>query len=193
MNMIYDKSISTGPGSVLPPHWERAVNQLDYAYQPIINGYTGEVFGYEALLRNWEAAGYSGIHDVFDSAFREKALYTLDLALRKKAIWKLGNLEGAEQKCLFYNLDNRVLEMPDYSPGNTLELLHETGITKSHFYFELSERHEISSYEETVHILEQYKGQNFRIAIDDYGSGYSGMQLLYHCEPDIIKIDRFFI
>lgn len=178
---------------LLPPRWEGVIGQLEYAYQPIVNGYTGEVFGYEALLRNWESCGFSGIFDVFDSAFRERVLYTLDLALRRKAIQKIRSLEGMEHRSLFYNLDNRVLEMPDYSPGNTLELLNETKINKSQFYFELSERHEFASYEDTIHILEQYKGQNFRIAIDDYGSGYSGMQLLYHSEPDIIKIDRFFI
>jgi diguanylate cyclase (GGDEF)-like protein len=191
--MIKERTGMTNDFPLLPSRWEEAVSRLDYAYQPIVNGYTGEVFGYEALLRNWERCGFSGIFDVFDSAFRERILYTLDLALRRKAIRKISPLEGIEQRSLFYNLDNRVLEMPDYSPGNTLELLSETGINKSHFYFELSERHEFASYEETIQILEQYKGQNFRIAIDDYGSGYSGMQLLYHSEPDVIKIDRFFI
>jgi diguanylate cyclase (GGDEF)-like protein len=42
-------------------------------------------------------------------------------------------------------------------------------------------------------ILENYKKQHFRIAIDDFGVGYSGLKLLYHSEPDMLKLDRFFI
>jgi EAL domain-containing protein (putative c-di-GMP-specific phosphodiesterase class I) len=173
--------------------WKDICKTLDYALQPIVNSYTGDVFGYEALLRNWKECGFNSIFDVFDQSFQERTLYTLDLELRKKAIEKFRTIQGAETKALFYNLDNRILEMPDYSSGNTQELLSTLGIAKSNFYFELSERHEINHYSETIQILNQYKSQNFRIAIDDYGSGYSGLQLLYHSEPDIIKIDRFFI
>jgi GGDEF domain-containing protein len=42
-------------------------------------------------------------------------------------------------------------------------------------------------------ILGQYRREGFSIALDDYGCGYSGLQLLYQSEPDFIKIDRFFI
>lgn len=174
-------------------YWTDKCRDLEYAFQPIVNSYTGEVFGYEALLRNWENCGFSSIFDLFDRAFQDKALYTLDLELRKKAIVKMSVLPEMKNKALFYNLDNRVLDMPDYSPGNTLELIHTHGMKKSNFYFELSERHEFNGTEENIHILNQYKKQDLRIAIDDYGSGYSGLQLLYHSDPDVIKIDRFFI
>jgi len=174
-------------------YWIEKCRNLDYAFQPIVNSYTGEVFGYEALLRNWEECGFTSIFELFDRAFHDKALYTLDLELRKKAIQKISSFGEMKHKALFYNLDNRVLEMPDYSPGNTLELLSTHGMTKSNFYFELSERNELNGSEENIHILNLYKKQDLKIAIDDYGSGYSGLQLLYHSDPDVIKIDRFFI
>ena len=174
-------------------YWTEKCKDLEYAFQPIVNSYTGEVFGYEALLRNWENCGFSSIFDLFDQAFHDKALYTLDLELRKKAIIKLSSLPHMKNRALFYNLDNRVLDMPDYGPGNTLDLLQTYGIKKSGFYFELSERHEFNGTAENIHILNQYKKQDLKIAIDDYGSGYSGLQLLYHSDPDVIKIDRFFI
>jgi diguanylate cyclase (GGDEF)-like protein len=174
-------------------YWIEKCQMIDYALQPIVNSYTGEVFGYEALLRNWKECGFKSIFDFFDRAFQDKALYTVDLELRKKAVEKMMTIEGINKKALFYNLDNRVLEMPDYSSGNTLELLTAQGFNKSNFYFELSERHEFKSDLKIIQILNQYKNQDFKIAIDDYGSGYSGLQLLYHSEPDVIKIDRFFI
>jgi len=174
-------------------YWTQRCRNLEYAFQPIVNSYTGEVFGYEALLRNWEKCGFTSIFDLFDQAFRDKALYTLDLELRKKALCKMKSAPEMRNKALFYNLDNRVLDMPDYIPGNTLELLQSCGIKKSNFYFELSERHEFNGTVENIQILNQYKNQDLKIAIDDYGSGYSGLQLLYHSDPDVIKIDRFFI
>lgn len=42
-------------------------------------------------------------------------------------------------------------------------------------------------------ILTRYRSQGFKVAIDDYGSGFAQLRALYECEPDIIKIDRFFI
>jgi len=42
-------------------------------------------------------------------------------------------------------------------------------------------------------ILEAYHNQGFKIAVDDCGTGFAGLQLLYYTEPDYIKIDRFFI
>ena len=94
---------------------------------------------------------------------------------------------------LFYNIDNRVLEMPDYNHGNTEKFLKENNLFPPNFCIELSEQHEFSSYNHTHQILRDYKEQNYRIAIDDFGTGYSGLTLLYHCEPDYIKIDRFFL
>ncbi len=174
-------------------NWKDRAARLDYAFQPIVNSFTGDVFGYEALLRNYRHCGFESIFSLLDEAFSDKALYALDLELRRKAISKFQSTRGMENKCLFYNLDNRVLEMPDYHPGNTDELLRELGIKKSSLFFEISERHEFNPYSNASEILKDYKDQNFRIAIDDYGSGYSGLQLLYHSNPDIVKIDRFFI
>ena len=187
-NNIFKMEIQT-----MTEKWKRKSEVLDYAFQPIVNSTTGEVFGYEALLRNWEKCGYKSIFALFDDAFSDQIIYALDLELRRKAIVKFKSIRGMQNRTLFYNLDNRVLEMPDYLPGNTNELLREMGIQKSNLFFEISERHEFNSYTGANRVLKEYKRQNFRIAIDDYGSGYSGLQLLYHSNPDVLKIDRFFI
>ncbi len=173
--------------------WKKRAAILDYAFQPIVNSFTGDVFGYEALLRNHDQCGFHSVFSLLDEAFADKVLYALDLELRRKAISKFQSIPGMENKSLFYNLDNRVLEMPDYSPGNTDEILKEMGIQKCSLYFEISERHELVPCSNATEILKEYKNQNFRIAIDDYGCGYSGLQLLYHSNPDVVKIDRFFI
>lgn len=177
----------------LPKKWVKKLKILDIAFQPILNIHTGSLYGAEALLRNYKEAGYETIFELFDDVYRDNLLYSFDLKLRKKAIKKFTQIEGFKDIKLFYNLDNRVLEMPDFAPGNTAKMLRHYGVDKNSVCFEISERHEISDVRSMGDILSHYKDENFCIAVDDFGVGYSGYKLLYESKPDIIKIDRFFL
>jgi len=173
--------------------WSDIVEKLDYAFQPIVNIHNGNCLGYEVLLRNYQKAGFKEINDIFDEAYNELVLFSLEIALREKAIKKFSNIGGHQKLKMFFNIDNRIITMPDYLPGATAQILKEVGLFLSSVCFEISERHQFENYNHAKNILYAYKKQLYRIAIDDFGSGYSGLQLLYHAEPDFIKIDRFFI
>ncbi|HEY9203912.1 MAG TPA: GGDEF domain-containing protein [Sulfurimonas sp.] len=177
----------------LPKKWIRNLKTLDVAFQPIVNIHTGKIFAVEALLRNYQEVGFESIFELFDEVYDDNLLYSFDLKLRKKALKKLTDVEDYENIKLFYNLDNRLLEMPNFKHGNTGKLLKKYGIGKSNICFEISERHEISNNSRMQEVLEHYKSEDFCIAIDDFGVGYSGYKLLYESRPDIIKIDRFFL
>lgn len=177
----------------LPKKWVKNLKILDIAFQPILNFHTGALYGVEALLRNYKEAGYDTIYELFDDVYKDNLLYSFDLKLRKKAIKKFTLIEGFEDIKLFYNLDNRVLEMPDFAFGNTTKLLKHYGMDKNSVCFEISERQKISDIRSMQEILSHYKEENFCIAVDDFGVGYSGYKLLYESKPDIIKIDRFFL
>jgi EAL domain-containing protein (putative c-di-GMP-specific phosphodiesterase class I)/GGDEF domain-containing protein len=173
--------------------WKEAVDVMGYVFQPIVNIHTGVCIGHEALLRNFKNAGFATIQEVFDIAYKEQILFKLDLLLREKAVEKFSTIENYQKIKLFFNLDNRVLLMPDYSPGNTSEILKRYNLYPDMICFEISERHEFNCFPDARTILNMYKRQTYKIALDDFGTGYSGLQLLYHSEPDFIKIDRFFI
>jgi len=145
------------------------------------------------LLRGFEKSGFSSIHHLLDTAYTDKVLYALDLSLRKKAITGFIDIGLIHSTKLFYNIDNRVLQMPDYSPGNTQKILAQTGLNPGAIYFKLSEKYELSCCKETIDILNQYRKQNYHLVLDDFGTGYSGLKSIYDSHPDIIKIDRFFI
>jgi EAL domain-containing protein (putative c-di-GMP-specific phosphodiesterase class I) len=167
---------------------------LDFAFQAIVDIETQEIYAVEALLRNVDKLGYSSIHQFFDTAYSHGLLYAVDLILREKAIKKFTQLENYRTIKLFYNLDNRLLEMKDYASGNTEAILKEFNLDKSTLCFEISERHEvIKERNEILHLLEHYKKEGFCLAIDDFGVGFSGFKLLYEFTPDVIKIDRFFL
>lgn len=177
----------------LSEFWHAVIEALTFAFQPIVNIHTGAVYGFEALLRGAANAGFSSIHGLFDAAFENGVLYSFDFQMREKALTLFRSIPERAGAKLFYNLDNRITEMPDYSPGNTLRLLDRFSLDPSTIVFEVSERYEFTDYDAARRVLNQYKQQEFRIAVDDFGAGYSGLQLFYFAQPDIIKIDRFFV
>lgn len=172
--------------------WAAAAATMDFAFQPIVGARTGVCLGCEALLRGFEHLGCDHPWQVFDAAYEDRALYALDLVLRERALMKFMRIPGHSQMTLFFNLDGRLLRMPDYSPGNTVDLVQRLGVRPAALCFEFSERHDVDG-DRMQEVLTAYRSQGFRIALDDYGSGYSGLQLLYFGEPNYLKIDRFFV
>ncbi len=74
---------------VLPEKWQKRIDIIEHAFQPIVNPLSGgALFAVECLLRNYDQAGFNDIFEVFDSAYDDGLLLSVDLELRKKAIKK---------------------------------------------------------------------------------------------------------
>jgi diguanylate cyclase (GGDEF)-like protein len=177
---------------MLPNRWEKALKELDFAFQPIVGITTGKTVAVEALLRNTKEAGFLSIFNCFDEAFADGVLYQFDLKLRLKALEKFDSLQ-IDNIQLFYNLDNRLLYMPDYKTGNTQKILEKLNLSKKTLCFEMSEKGTLKDPNSITNMVNMYKQEGYDIAIDDFGTGISGLKLLYYSEPNFIKIDRFFI
>ncbi len=173
--------------------WAEIVATLDLAFQPIVNIHTGTCYGYEALLRNTEAAGFASIAEFFDSCHALGVLADMELTLREKALAKFVRLDHWRQSKLFMNMDNRALDDDGQLAARTRALLERFGIDECQVAFEVSERHGFAQPGQAAGMLAHYKRAGFRLAIDDFGTGFSGLQLLYFAEPDVLKIDRFFV
>lgn len=179
-------------GPVMGSHWDVVMADLDYAFQPICNLHTGTCYGYEALVRGWERH-FGSVHEMLDRAFVERQVFQLDLELRAAAIRKFALLPNHRSAKLFLNVDNRVIEMADYHTGETTRLLERFGLSAHTVCFEISERHRIASSGNALATVATYRDQHFQVALDDYGTGFSGLQMLYETRPDFVKVDRFFI
>ena len=178
---------------MLNKKWDKIIAKLDFAFQPIVNVKSGKLYALEALLRNYnEAGGFYSIFNLFDEAYHDGVLYQLDLKLRELAIKKFATIK-LDNIQLFYNIDNRLTYMPDLTYGNTTALLEKYGFDKRVLCFELSERGTIQDPRSVTNLVNRYKKEGFDIAVDDFGTGISGLQLLYYAEANFIKLDRFFI
>ncbi|MGA2142470.1 MAG: GGDEF domain-containing protein [Brevinematales bacterium] len=173
--------------------WMIITSSLDFAFQPIVNTYTGKVFGVEALLRGHLKNGFESISSVFDQALADDYLVGLDMILLDKAADKFSTLKTQEHIKLFYNIDNRVVQLDGFDREHARTIMKKYSLDPNQLCFEISERHTFDSFEKTKDLLSGIKENFFKIAIDDFGTGFSGFEFLYHFEPDYIKIDRFFI
>ncbi len=165
----------------------RDLNQLGIeftmAFQPIVNFHEKSIFGYEALVRgpNQEGADYilSQVTDSnrykFDQAIRVKAL---DLAQKL-------NLEGM----LSINFLPNAVYRPETCIRATLEAAAELNFPTNRIMFEVTEGEKVIDHDHLKKIFIEYKKQNFTTAIDDFGAGYAGLNLLADWQPDVIKLD----
>jgi diguanylate cyclase (GGDEF)-like protein len=176
----------------LSPVWEEALDKLRFAFQPIVQTSDGRAYGYEALLRGWKEAGFQSIGSVFDAAYLDAVLPRLEIRLRAKALADFAAWAPAGAK-LFYNVDNRIFRPEDDAMEATLAIIASLGLAPSRMALEISERHEVDGDPGFERVVSFCRGQGFRIAIDDFGSGYAGLKLLHMSEPDIVKIDRHFV
>ena len=165
---------------------------IDYAFQPIVNVHTGAAYGYEALMRGYEEAGFASIRALLDYAHDEGISVALDQQLYEKAIAKFSRFGPTNNARLFLNLDNRLLSTPDYRPGAIGAVLRRYGLPPSMLCIEISEVDAVIDPEK-VRQMFQFPLGNAQVAIDDFGIGHSGLHLLCTSHPDLIKVDRFFV
>ncbi len=156
--------------------------EFTMAFQPIVDMQARAIFGYEALARgpNNESA-YSVLSQV-----NESNRYAFDQSCRVKAIdlaSKL-NLPGM----LSINFLPGAVYSPKACIRATLEACAEVGFPVERLMFEVTENEEVKD-DHLKNIFAEYKRQGFMTAFDDFGAGYSNLNLLADFQPDLIKLD----
>ncbi|WP_052296074.1 GGDEF domain-containing protein [Thermodesulfobium narugense] len=159
-------------------------------FQPIFSLSNATVVGYEALTRGPENSIYYNPEKLFESAKSENLLWELELSTRLSAIEKFCNFKT--DKILFLNVDPDIIKDKKFTKGATKHLF-ENIINTSNIVFEITEKTAIKDYIEFKEIIQNYKTQGYKIAIDDVGSGYSGLTTISEVRPNYIKIDMFLI
>jgi EAL domain-containing protein (putative c-di-GMP-specific phosphodiesterase class I) len=157
--------------------------RLKVAFQPIVDVARREVFAYEALIRgaNGESAG-----QVLASALPDQ-LYTLDQTCRVLAIATAQRLGMGTYLSINF-LPNAVYE-PATCIRLTLAAAHKVGFPPERLIFELTEAEPIKNPAHALRIVKDYQMRGFLTAIDDFGAGYSGLNLLAEFQPHIVKLD----
>lgn len=159
-------------------------------FQPIFSLANGAVVGYEALTRGPEKSILYNPEKLFASAKNENLLWEMELSTRSSAIERF--LDSQSDKMLFLNVDPDIIKDEKFVKGSTKHLFDNI-IKQSNIVFEITEKTAIKDYIEFKKIIDNYKTQGYRIAIDDVGAGYSGLTTISEVRPNFIKIDMFLI
>ncbi len=156
-------------------------------FQPIVSLKDGSIFAYEGLSRVFVESMPVNIEKAFELAKKENRLWDFEVLCRSKV------LENARKKPmhakLFINVDANVMKDPEMKTGFTYNKLCEIGFDAEQIVFEITEKSAIESLKEFSDTIEHYRNQKYFIAVDDYGSGYSGLNRVCAFSPDFIKID----
>lgn len=156
-------------------------------FQPIISLKNGEVIGYESLSRGPKNSNFYSPLSLIKIAEEENKLWELELLFRKKAIEKAYSLD--KNKLLFINVDPNIIKNSKFEKEFTSCYLEKYNISPQSIIFEITERTAIEDYKKFSSILKNYTDKGYRIAIDDTGSGYSGLKTILEIKPNYIKLD----
>jgi diguanylate cyclase (GGDEF)-like protein len=173
--------------------WSERLEALRHAFQPIIHLNSGTTYGVEALMRGVEDAGFDSIAHCVDTARADGMERYVDLGMRAKALETFAKIPGAETLKLFCNVDNHIYEDGARLVEQSLDQLVSLGLPPSALCVEVSEQSDSSLFDGFEHVVADHRAAGLRVAIDDFGAGFAGLSLLFHSQPDFVKIDKLFI
>jgi diguanylate cyclase (GGDEF)-like protein len=166
-------------------------NRIMSVFQPIVSLMNGEIIGYEGLTRGPENSLLKNPEMLFSEAEKHNLLWELDFICRVNAIKKYSEFNS--DKLLFLNVDPNIIKDAHFSKGFTKDILIKNNLSPSSIIFEITEKTSIEDYETFNTIIDNYKSQGYNIAIDDVGSGYSGLTTISETRPKYIKISMSLI
>lgn len=159
-------------------------------FQPIISLRDGNVLGHEALSRITIECEIKDPDMLFKAAGEYNRVWELEQLCRTKA------LETAYvfmippySKKLFVNVNPDVMHDEQLKKGFTKAFLGKYEIEPRNVIFEITERNIVTDMTAFQATINHYKSQDYQIAIDDTGAGYSGLNLISDIKPNYIKID----
>ncbi|MDE7194312.1 MAG: EAL domain-containing protein [Oscillospiraceae bacterium] len=163
-------------------------NLFLYHFQPIVSARNGEIVAYEMLMRSDSSIGMYPL-EILDCAEKAKRLYDIEAATVRNSLAIIEkNQDMLKNRKLFVNsITAHMLTDKDW---NALE--NEYGELMEKMVIEFTEQTELDD-ERIAAIRERLGRWNIRIAIDDYGTGYSNTSNLIRYDPDYVKIDRALI
>ena len=169
-----------------------AEQQLTSVFHPIVNLRDFEAIGFEILSRGPQGSELHRPDALFEVARNEGRVVELDRLCRRTAC-EAG--EGLPAHALrFINTEPLTMFLHSHGDSFVQEFVDVTpssvrGLT----VIEITENSVIDDFDRMRDMVRQLRAHGFRVAIDDAGAGYAGLQTMVEIEPDFIKLDMSLI
>ena len=160
-------------------------------FQPIVSFENADILGYEALSRGPVGSPPEFPDILFGTARSLGRTWDLESLCRTKALTCAKGI--FPEYMLFLNVDPNVIYDEKFIRGFTKKYLNKYNIDPENIIFEITEKSSVNDFKTFKNVIDNYKEQGYKIAIDDVGAGYSGLSLLAEIRPQYLKIDMSLI
>ena len=171
-----------------------AYDEMVLHYQPKVECQSGEVHALEALVR-WQhpQLGLKGPIAFIPQIENSDEICALGEWVLKRAAEDLANWQSeGRELTIAVNIGARHLVSHGF-PERALEIVTSAGVDPSQIELEITEEIAMQQEDNTRNVIDTLKAHGFRVALDDYGRGYSNLSRLAEVKVDVIKIDRSLI
>lgn len=172
----------------------RVCEEYRVHYQPIVSLETGQVMGFEALIR-WQHPERGLIYpDAFISVAEDTGLivsldrWVLGEACRQTVLWQ----QQYPGLTISVNLSPKQFLYVDLA-SEVERILAETGLSAGSLKLEITESVLMSNAEIVQQSLTKIRALGVELYLDDFGTGYSSLSYLHRFPIDVLKIDRSFV
>ncbi|MDD5274790.1 MAG: EAL and GGDEF domain-containing protein [Methylovulum sp.] len=180
MSALLDELIDILNGEKLTPH-----------FQPIVSLKQQEIIGYEALIRGAADNSLYSPVALFNAAKSFNLSAKLEFICLKIILQRYAGLNS--NKKLFVNLSPWALLENVFKTSMTLEFFDQICLAPQSIVIELTEHQPVEDYPLMIQAVTHCRNMGFEIALDDFGSGYSGLRVWSELLPEYVKIDKHFI
>lgn len=164
---------------------------LTAVFQPIVDFDGGTILGYEGLIRGPAGSSLESPGALFDRAARQGQSVALEHAAARTCATTFAQL-GCEGK-LFLNFSADALVALQAEHERMIEWLQQCGVAAERLVVELTEQSTIADVRRFAPAVAALREAGVEFALDDYGTANASMNLWVRLQPDVVKIDRFFI
>lgn len=190
-NVAYLKPVSMPVESADVLHDILAGRKLSALFQPIIQMASGDIIGYEGLIRGPSDSPLHAPMNLFKVARACGLTLEVEHLCRQVVLERFAELQLPGK--LFLNVSPECLLLRNARHGETLEYIEQIGINPERVIIELTENQPTYDYELMREAVLHYRNMGFQIAIDDLGEGFSSLRLWSELRPEYVKIDMHFI
>jgi EAL domain-containing protein (putative c-di-GMP-specific phosphodiesterase class I) len=160
--------------------------EVAMVYQPLVDMIERRVIGFEALTR-LPNGQFATPELLFKVAHEQRALWAVERLCRTRALERLPSLDGSQR--LFLNTEPDSFHDPQLRQPSFLKMLEGRGLEPQRVVLELTEHTAVTDFAAMRRALEDVRAIGYRLAMDDVGSGYAGLQTIAEIRPDYLKVD----
>lgn len=170
------------------------VDDFDVYLQPIIDVKSGDIIGFEGLARLFSPEGKQfPTHEIIKFYEQDGTITKLDKYVFNRICTYITECNQLEEKNLFFTFNISPLSLTMEYIEYIEHTVHSYDIDPNNIVIEIIETLGFKDVKISIELLDKIKEIGFRIAMDDFGMGYSSLSYITKLPLDLIKIDKTFV